>query len=620
MTTNFPGAVSLIPPTKTIVKTSSKLNTMKTKLHVCKLLALTVALALLPQILPAASQTWNNAQGNFLWDDSSTNWSGAVWTNGNDAVFSDTNNAAITISGTRLLGNLTANTNQYSFSGGALNLAYTNVAANTTFTITNSVTITTPIFADYSLSTANRGISKSGLGVLTLSNITCLTTSANQQRFNVNAGTVIFQGTNVFSKFRLLPAGGDAATTIFSGGSTVFTNGSALQPGSGGVGQILVTNNAYVELSPTLQLSAANGGNNTVFTIASGKVTTTGAGGVLLNNSAGSASTNNVTVNLNGGVVAATKVAGSATVAFAGTQTINLNGGTFQATANNTSTFFAQGGVGGYVYVQAGGVIIDSAGFALNQPQAMLAGSPSGGLTKLGLGSFTMSGANTYTGDTVVSNGTLNVNGSVAGAVLVKSGATLGGSGSIAGLVTLEAGSTIGAGTSIGTLTLAASPSLASNVTVVAKLNRTNSQTADRITVTGNPIVYSGTLILKNSGEALQVNDTFTVFNASSYSGSFTLVSQTLGQVVTWDTSSLAVDGTVRVATVAPISLVWGQSGSNLTFSWPPNQLGLNLQTNSVSLIDTTNWFSYPGSTGLTNVVITIDPMQTNVFFRLATP
>ena len=172
----------------------------------------------------------------------------------------------------------------------------------------------------------------------------------------------------------------------------------------------------------------------------------------------------------------------------------------------------------------------------------------------------------------------------------------------------------------IGTLTLAASPSLASNVTVVAKLNRTNSQTADRITVTGNPIVYSGTLILKNSGEALQVNDTFTVFNASSYSGSFTLVSQTLGQVVTWDTSSLAVDGTVRVATVAPISLVWGQSGSNLTFSWPPNQLGLNLQTNSVSLIDTTNWFSYPGSTGLTNVVITIDPMQTNVFFRLATP
>ena len=115
---------------------------MKTKLHVCKLLALTVALALLPQILPAASQTWNNAQGNFLWDDSSTNWSGAVWTNGNDAVFSGTNNAANTISGTRLLGNLTANTNQYSFSGGALNLAYTNVAANTTFTITNSVTIT----------------------------------------------------------------------------------------------------------------------------------------------------------------------------------------------------------------------------------------------------------------------------------------------------------------------------------------------------------------------------------------------------------------------------------------------------------------------------------------------
>jgi len=600
---------------------------MKTKLHVCKLLALTVALALLPQILPAASQTWSNSQSNFLWDASSTNWTGVVWTDGNDAIFNSTNAGAITVSGTRLLNNFTVGTNAYSFSGGALNLAQTNINASTTFTIGTNTTITTPIFADYSsMPSAARGIAKSGVGVLTLSNITCLNTNtANQQRFTINAGTVIFQGTNVFSKFRILPAGGDACTTIFSGGSTIFTNGSALQPGSYGVGKILVTDNANVEISPTLQLEAAIGGNNTVFTIASGKVTTTGAGGVILNNSAGSASTNNVTVNLNGGIVAAAKVAGSATVAFAGTEIINLNGGTFQATTNNATTFYAQGGVGGFVYVQAGGAIVDSAGFALNQPQAMLAGSPSGGLTKLGLGSFTMSGINTYTGATVVSNGTLIVDGSVAGTVLVKSGATFGGSGSIAGLVTLEAGTTVGAGTSIdtnsiGTLTLAVSPSLASNVTVVAKLNRTNSQTADRITVTGNPIAYSGTLILKNSGEALQVNDTFTVFNASSYSGSFTLVSQTLGQVVTWDTSNLAVDGTVRVATVAPISLVWGQSGSNLTFSWPPNQLGLNLQTNSVSLIDSTNWFTYPGSTGLTNVVITIDPMQTNVFFRLATP
>lgn len=590
---------------------------MKTQTYLCKLLAIISALAVLPQILPAASQTWNNAQGNFLWDDGSTNWTGVAWTNGNDAVFSGTNAGAITVSGTRLVGDITVSTNGYSFSGGALSLAKTNVAAVTTWTISTNTTITTPIFADYSLSSANRGITKSGVGVLTLSNLTCLNTSANQQRFTMNAGTVIFKGTNTLNVFRILPAGGDACTHIFSGGSTVVTLGG-LVPGTGGCGTILVTNDAYVSMGTSqLLLSSGAGGTNTVFTLASGKVTTTHAAGLALNANAGSVAVNNVTVNLNGGTVAVKQVAGNG--AFAGTQIINLNGVTFQATANNTTTFFAQGAVGGYVYVQSGGVIVNSAGFALNQPQAMLAGSPSGGLTKVGLGSFTMSGINTYTGDTVVSNGTLNVNGSVAGAVVVKSGATLGGSGSIAGLATLEAGSTIGAGTSIGTLTFAASPSLASTVTVFAKLNRTNSQTADRIAVTGNPIAYSGTLILKNIGTPLQVNDTFTVFNASSYSGSFSIVSQTLGQVVTWDTSNLAVDGTVRVATVAPISLGWGQSGSNLTFSWPPNQLGLKLQTNSVSLNDT-NWFTYPGSTGLTNVIIAIDPLQTNVFFRLATP
>jgi hypothetical protein len=156
--------------------------------------------------------------------------------------------------------------------------------------------------------------------------------------------------------------------------------------------------------------------------------------------------------------------------------------------------------------------------------------------------------------------------------------------------------------------------------TIVAELSRTNVQTADRINVVGNPIAYNGTLVLKNIGTPLQVGDTFTVFNASSYSGSFTLVSQTLGQVVTWNTANLAVNGTVSVAAVAQISLVPVVTGNTLNLTWPPNQLGMTLQTNSVSVAAPASWFALPGSAGVTNVNITIDPNLPNVFFRLVAP
>jgi autotransporter-associated beta strand protein len=247
------------------------------------------------------------------------------------------------------------------------------------------------------------------------------------------------------------------------------------------------------------------------------------------------------------------------------------------------------------------------------------AANASGGLTKIGSGITTLGGANTYTGLTIVSNGTLNVNGSIAGAVTVKAGATLGGTGSIAGVVTVESGGALGAGTSIGTLTLGGSPSLASGSTVVAELSRTNAQTADLISVTG-PLAFNGTLVLRNIGLPLQVGDSFTLFTASGgYSGSFTLVSQTLGQVVTWNTSNLGVNGTVSVASVAPVGLAFGRAGSTLSLAWPPNQLGMTLQTNAIG-VAAPAWFPYPGSINLTNLNIPINPNASNVFFRLVYP
>jgi hypothetical protein len=57
-------------------------------------------------------------------------------------------------------------------------------------------------------------------------------------------------------------------------------------------------------------------------------------------------------------------------------------------------------------------------------------------------------------------------------------------------------------------------------------------------------------------------------------------------------------------------------AGNTLSLGWPTN-LGWTLQTNSVGLSAASQWHSYPGSATITNVNITINPANTNVFFRM---
>jgi hypothetical protein len=61
--------------------------------------------------------------------------------------------------------------------------------------------------------------------------------------------------------------------------------------------------------------------------------------------------------------------------------------------------------------------------------------------------------------------------------------------------------------------------------------------------------------------------------------------------------------------------------GSTLTLAWPTNA-GWILQSNSVSLTDSSAWFNYPanGAVDVTTVNVTINPAQTNVFFRMVKP
>jgi len=114
--------------------------------------------------------------------------------------------------------------------------------------------------------------------------------------------------------------------------------------------------------------------------------------------------------------------------------------------------------------------------------------SGTGDLQKDGNGTLVLGGANTYSGTTTVTDGSLIVNGSIASAVTVADGAFLSGSGSIAGAVTLNSGGTIRAGIDGSPATLDTGDlSLSAGATLQAELNGAAAGTQySRIEVNGS--------------------------------------------------------------------------------------------------------------------------------------
>lgn len=122
---------------------------------------------------------------------------------------------------------------------------------------------------------------------------------------------------------------------------------------------------------------------------------------------------------LNGGTFQTNTV-----TAGGGTSTFNFNGGTLQAAS--TTTAFMSGLT--LAKVQAGGARIDTQTYNVTVAQALLhdpvlGATADGGLTKSGIGTLTLTGANTYAGVTTITAGTLQL--ARAGGVALNNTATI---------------------------------------------------------------------------------------------------------------------------------------------------------------------------------------------------
>jgi autotransporter-associated beta strand protein len=300
------------------------------------------------------------------------------------------------------------------------------------------------------------------------------------------------------------------------------------------------------------------------------------------------------TVNLdNGGTLVANFVQNGS-----GSGTFNFNGGVLRVGPAARLNFMA----GLTTANVLAGAIIDTDTNTVSIAQPLLDGGIGGGLTKRGSGTLLLESASTFSGTTTVSAGTLGGTGTLAGPLVVQSGATL------------------SPGDSIGVLTVNNTVTLAAGSTTVMEVSEAAGTSDQLLGVTG--LTYGGTLVLRNVAGNLAVSDLFKLFAAGSYNGAFSsVVSETPGQVVTWNISQLAVDGTVTVATVAPapVKLTPSVSGGNLTLAWPENQIGWTLQeqTNRTTIGIGTNWVAVPGSTTTNQMAFPIDPTLGSMFFRL---
>jgi len=425
----------------------------------------------------AATQTWSGTNSG-VWDVSALNWDSgtAAWTSSNDALFSGTptNNVttatgltigAITLDNT-FTGSVTmTGTNTVSgattISGGTLNLNAANGLGASAITVNSGGTLA--INPGTGNNTVSNNISGAGLvtaqdpagaggNTLQLGGIY----SGFTGTLNILAGASNFGKVN-FSNTTQASVMSSSATIQVQSGATLYLNktltyGAKIElfgaGNSEGFGALRLENDVIQTGSVTLKGNSSIGTNSTAGTISGiigesgGSFGFTKVGNNTLNLTGSNTYTGVTTINA--GTLTASSLADGGSNSSIGSSSnaasnLILNGGTLQYTGAAVSTdrlFSLQvsssinaSGTGAVNFTNTGSMGFNGGTAAKTltltgsntgaNTLAAIIGDNTGAtsLTKSGVGSWTLTGTNTYTGTTTIQSGTLNVGNGTSGSL-----------------------------------------------------------------------------------------------------------------------------------------------------------------------------------------------------------
>lgn len=389
---------------------------------------------------------------------------------------------------------------------------------------------------------------------------------ADASQYNFGAGTGNINFTDASPTLTINQTG--SSTGSYSGNFT----GNVVALVKNGNAQLALTGNNTGQISSVTINAGSLAIGDSVATTAtfSGNVTLAG-GGLFFRPGSGqtlayggsiTGTTGGVTVN--GHSTATTNVTGGSS-SFTGNTTINsgtlrISGDDLWSSASSTTV-----GQGATLRLDGNQMIKNLSGFGtvniVTGGKALTVNSlgntnfggvitGSGGLTKTGTAVFTLTNANTYTGNTVVSAGTLVVNSALTSPmVTVNDGATLGGTGS---LHDLALNGTFGPGNSAALVSLDNLTMSSTGILLMELGGTTRGSGYDALNI-ANAFTADGTLSVSfiNSFSPITAA-TFNLFDFVSLTGTFDTVNlPTLTAGLSWDTSALYTTGELSITGTA---------------------------------------------------------------------
>jgi len=347
-----------------------------------------------------------------------------------------------------------------------------------------------------------------------------------------------------------------AGNYAFAGNALTVSAGGSINLKGGGGNSITFGN---------LSLSGAinNAINPNQIAVLAGNLTVTGAGSLntqaALNDARGI--TNNFTMSGSGTLTNLGLGTGPGFVVYNGnnaafTGPLIVSGNTTLQAASQASLGGNPAGFNAAQLVLDNGTVQPTASFALTNANSGITLTTNGGTFSLGPGitltvsnpiagpgnllctgggTLVLTASNTATGNLIVSNSTL----AVAGNASFKNY-----------LLGVSNNATLDVTALVVPLAISNRITLAGNLLV--SVNSTN--TSSRLGASN--LALGGTLTISNTGPALAAGNSFALFAASTYSGAFTGISPAAPAAgLAWDTSKLAVNGTLAVGRLPDISV-----------------------------------------------------------------